>query len=52
MTGRVPQGQTVYRHYYLQFLTTLGERVRRERPELWERDPWILHQDNVPCDFL
>ncbi|KAL4154057.1 hypothetical protein QTP88_001890 [Uroleucon formosanum] len=25
------------------------ERVRRKRPELWENDSWILHQDNAPA---
>jgi len=34
MTEWLPKGQTVYQHYYLQVLTTLGERVRRKRPEL------------------
>jgi len=49
MTEWVPQGQTVNQHYYLQVLTTLRERVRRKRPELWENDSWILHQDNAPA---
>jgi len=43
MTERVPRGQTVIRRYYLRVLTTLGERVRRkQRPESWENDCWIL----------
>jgi len=29
MTERVPQGQTVNQRYYLQVLTTLRERARR-----------------------
>ncbi|KAL4098417.1 hypothetical protein QTP88_023036 [Uroleucon formosanum] len=49
MTKWVPQGQTVNQHYYLQVLTTLRERVRRKRPELWENDSWFLHQDNAPA---
>ncbi|KAL4131067.1 hypothetical protein QTP88_008418 [Uroleucon formosanum] len=49
MTEWVPQGQIVNQHYYLQVLTTLRERVRRKRPELWENDSWILHQDNAPA---
>ncbi|KAL4089073.1 hypothetical protein QTP88_024146 [Uroleucon formosanum] len=49
MTEWVPQGQTVNQHYYLQVLTTLRERVRRKRPELWENDSWFLHQDNAPA---
>jgi hypothetical protein len=47
MTEWIPQGQTVNQHYYLQVLTTLRERVRRKRPELWENDSWILHRDNA-----
>jgi len=47
MTKCVLQRQTVNQHYYLQVLTTLGERIRRKRPELWENDSWILHQDNA-----
>jgi len=44
-----PREQTVNRHYYLQVLTTLGERVRRNRPELWENDSWISYQyDSLP----
>ncbi|KAE9542481.1 hypothetical protein AGLY_003342 [Aphis glycines] len=30
-------------------LTTLRERVRRKRPELWENDSWIFHKDNAPA---
>ncbi|KAE9521254.1 hypothetical protein AGLY_018346 [Aphis glycines] len=33
-------------------LTTLRERVRRKRPELWENDSWIFHQDNAPAHML
>jgi len=36
MTEWIPQGQTVNQNYYLQGLTTHGERVRRKLPELWE----------------
>jgi len=28
---------------------TLGKRVRRKRPELWENDSWILHRDDAPA---
>jgi len=45
MTERVPEGQAVNQHYYPQVLTTLGERVRIKRTELWENDCWILHRD-------
>jgi len=47
MTEWVPQGQIINQHCYLQVLTTLGERVRRKRPESLENDSWILHQDNA-----
>ncbi|KAL4154268.1 hypothetical protein QTP88_002093 [Uroleucon formosanum] len=49
MTEWVPQRQTLNQNYYLQVLTTLRERVRRKRPELWENYSWILHQDNAPA---
>ncbi|KAJ8943718.1 hypothetical protein NQ318_012485 [Aromia moschata] len=29
-------------------LTTLRERVRKKRPELWKNKSWILHQNNAP----
>ena len=45
----VPEGQTVNKTYYLEVLTTLRERVRRKRPELWKEKSWILHQDNAPA---
>jgi len=45
----VHQGQAVNEHYYLFVLTTPGERVRRERTELWQNDSRILRQDNAPA---
>ena len=45
----VPQGQTVNQVYYKDVLTTLRERVRRRRPEMWKNGSWILHQDNAPA---
>jgi histone-lysine N-methyltransferase SETMAR len=48
MAEWVPSGQTVSQQYYIEVLTKLHERVRRERPELL-RNGWILHQDNVPA---
>ncbi|EFN68500.1 Histone-lysine N-methyltransferase SETMAR, partial [Camponotus floridanus] len=44
----VPEGQTVNQHYYIEILSTLRERVRRRRPELWKNNSWMLHQDNAP----
>jgi len=40
-TEWVPGGRAVNQHYDLQVLTTLGQRVRRKRPELWENDSCI-----------
>ena len=45
----VPQGQTVNQVYYEEVLTTLCERVKRRRPEMWKNGSWILHQDNAPA---
>lgn len=45
----VPEGQTVNQHYYISVLTTLRERVRRKRNDLWKKKTWILHQDNAPA---
>jgi hypothetical protein len=33
----VPDGQTVNQMYYLEVLTKLRERVRKERPGLWKK---------------
>jgi len=45
----VPEGQTVYQVYYKNVLTTLRERVRRRRPDMWKNASWILHHDNAPA---
>lgn len=45
----VPEDQTVNQVYYKQVLTTLRERVRRKRFEMWKNRSWILHQDNAPA---
>ena len=44
----VPEGQTVNHVYYKNVLTTLRERVRRRRPDMWKNASWILHHDNAP----
>lgn len=44
----LPEGQTVYKEYYLAVLRRLREKIRRQRPELWEENSWILHDDNAP----
>ena len=43
----VPEGQTVNQVYYKNVLTTLCERVRRRRPDMWKNASWILHHDNA-----
>jgi len=48
MAQWVPSGQMVNQQYYIEVLTKLRKRVRRERPELW-RNGLILHQDNAPA---
>ena len=44
----VPEGQTVNQVYYKEVLTSLRERVRRKRREMWKNGSWVLHQDNAP----
>ena len=43
----VPEGQTVNQVYYKNVLTTLRERVRRRRPDMWKNASLILHHDNA-----
>ena len=43
----VPEGQSVNQVYYKIVLTTLRERVRRRRPDMWKNASWILHHDNA-----
>ena len=45
----VPEGQTVNQVYYKNVLTTLRERVRRRRPDMWKNASWILHHDSAPA---
>ena len=44
----VPEGQSVNQVYYKNVSTTLRERVRRRRPDMWKNASWILHHDNAP----
>lgn len=44
----VPQGQTVNKDFYLTVLRRLRENIRRKRPDLWQNNSWILHDDNAP----
>jgi hypothetical protein len=41
------KGQTVNQEYFLDVLIKLRERMRKKRPELWKKKPWILHEDNT-----
>jgi hypothetical protein len=43
----VPEDQTINQIYYKEVLTTLHERVRRKRPEMWKNGSWILFHDNA-----
>jgi hypothetical protein len=43
------QGQTLNRWFYLEVLKRLRENVRRKRPQLWRKNSWFLHHDNVPA---
>jgi len=42
-----PEGQTVNQVYYKYVLTTLRERVRRRKPDMWKNASCILHHDNA-----
>ena len=44
-----PDGQTINKEFYLEFLWRLHESVRRKRPEKWQDGDWILHHNNVPA---
>jgi hypothetical protein len=44
----VPEVQTVIQVCNKEVQTTLRERVRRKRPEMWKNCSWILHHDNMP----
>jgi hypothetical protein len=43
------QEQTANYCYYLEVLKHLREYVRRKRPQLWRKNFWFLHHDNVPA---
>jgi hypothetical protein len=44
----VPPGQTVNGKFYCEDLRQLRENVRHKRPEMWNRD-WLLQHDNAPA---
>ena len=41
-------GQTVNKEYYLIVMRHLREAIRKNRPELWANNSWILHHNNAP----
>jgi len=45
----VPRGQMVNKQLYQEVLARLRDAVRRKRPEMWENQTWMLHQDNAPA---
>jgi len=45
----VPRGHVVNKQLYQEVLACLRDAVRRKRPELWEKQTWILHHDNAPA---
>jgi len=55
----VPCGQMVNKQLCLEVLVRLRVAVCRKRPELWENQTWMLHDNNVPthvslliCSYL
>jgi hypothetical protein len=43
----VPHGQMVNKRLYHEVLWRLKDAVHRKRPELWEKETWLLHHDNA-----
>jgi hypothetical protein len=44
----VAPGQTVNGKFYCEVLKRLREGIRRERPDKWKKNNWILHHYNAP----
>jgi len=44
-----PDGQTINKEFYVEFLRRLRESVRRKRLVKWRDGDWILHHDNAPA---
>ena len=44
-----PQGQTITKEYYRDFLRHLCDAVRHKRPQLWSTGNFCLHHDNAPA---
>ena len=45
-----PNGQTINKEFYKEFLRHLRESVYRKWPEKWRDGDWILHHDNAPAN--
>ena len=45
----VPQGQTIYQHFYKEVLTRLVSKIRQKRRAFWAGKTWILYHDNAPA---
>ena len=45
----VPRGHMINRQFYQEVLARLRDAVRKKRPELWENQTWMLHNDNAPA---
>ena len=43
-----PEGQTIYKEYYLEVLRRLRDAARRKWPDIWTGKNWQLHHDNAP----
>jgi len=44
----VPTGRTVNSGFYCEVLWRMHEKVRRQCPQLWQEQTWLLHHDNAP----
>jgi len=44
----LPQGRTVNKKYYLEVMRRLREAIRKNHPELWKNNSWLLRHDNTP----
>jgi hypothetical protein len=43
----IPEGATVNKYHYKEFLHRLCNSVHLKRPELWRRKNWLLLHDNT-----
>jgi uncharacterized protein YjlB len=48
----VPCEQLVNKQLYQDLSEHLRDAVRRNRPELWENQTWMLHHNNAPAHML